>query len=332
MGKLQNTFSWSHSAASDFELCRRKRYWSKYAAWGGWERNAGAECRTAYRLNKMDNRFSVQGTVAEAAVLWMLRQQQAGLPVTEAAAWEQVAKGMLRQCWDASTGKAWARHPKACCLHEHYYPDLHDLSEREMMVQVADNVKACLKNFREDVLPRLADVRPEMEVPITVVGQGDPEHFVFEGVKIYAIPDYVFRRGETRHGETWHIWDWKSGRAKPEHAEQVALYALWAKVKHGIPPERVLLSLEYLQSGEHLELAVTNADLERVVERIRDSVQDMSQYLVAADTARNQAMPKAEWDLCFDPALCRRCAFYELCAPELAGLLEEEPLNDPEVD
>ena len=320
MAKLKNVFSWSHSAATDFELCRRKRYWSKYGAWGGWESNAPPECKTAYRLNKMDNRFSVQGTVAEEAVMWMLKEHQAGRAVNEEEAFQRVARGMLRRCWDESTQGVWRQRVKACCLHEHYYPAFHDMGEREMIFQVADAVKACLKNFREQVLPRLAHVTPEMEIPIAVVGKGDPEHFVFEGVKVYSIPDYVY----VEAGK-WHIVDWKSGKPKPEHASQVVMYALWAHEKHGVSPENITLSLEYLQSGERLELPVTAGDLEQARERLRDSVQDMSQYLIHADIQRNQALPKSEWDLCFDPGLCRRCAFFELCAPELEGLLDEIP-------
>ena len=317
MAKLQNVFSWSHSAATDFELCRRKRYWSKYGAWGGWERDATHECRTAYRLNKMDNRFSLQGVATEEAVMWMLRRHQAGTPVTEEEAFEEVARRFLRARWDESKTGAWRQNPKNCCLHEHYYPRFHSSSERDMIFGVAEVVKSCLRHFRTTVLPRLAHVTPEMEIPIAVVGKGDAEHFLFEGVKVYAIPDYVYVEDGI-----WNILDWKSGRPKPEHAAQICMYALWAHVKHGISADKIQLSLEYLQTGEQLELPVCDFDLEQARERLRDSVQDMAQYLENADPAANRALPKEEWDLCFDPELCSRCPFYELCAPELDGLFE----------
>jgi CRISPR/Cas system-associated exonuclease Cas4 (RecB family) len=319
MAKLQNVFSWSHSAATDFELCRRKRYWSKYGAWGGWERDASRECKTAYRLNKMDNRFSLQGVAVEDSVMWMLRQRQQGVNATEEQAFDTVARRLLRQGWDQSTQKVWRQNPKACCLHEHYYPRFHSKSERDMMIQIADNVKRCIHTFREQILPRLAHVTPDMEIPIQTVGKGDPEHFMFEGVKIYAIPDYVY----VEDGR-WHILDWKSGGAKPEHAAQIGMYGLWASVKHGIAPEQIALSLEYLQSGESVEVPLTAFDLEQARERLRDSVQDMSQYLEGADIARNVPLDREEWDPCYDPDICSRCPFYELCAPELAGLFDQD--------
>jgi len=319
MAKLVNTFSWSHSASSDFESCRRKRYWSKYGAWGGWEREASRECKTAYRLNKMTNRFCLYGVAAEDAMMWMLRQVQAGRSPTQQEAYDNVARPLLRKAWDESTTKVWQRVPKAACLHEHYYPQFHDLSDRQIMDQIADVVKTCLKGFEEHVLPRLADVTPDMEVPVQVVGRGDPEHFFFEGTKIYAIPDYVFVRDGV-----WHILDWKSGKEKEAHQEQVGLYALWALEKHQVPPEQVLLSLEYVQRGEHRSFSISETGLEAVRNRIRESVQDMSQYLVEADPVQNLPLPKVEWDLCFEPNLCRSCEFFQLCEPELREIMGNE--------
>ena len=319
MAKLVNTFSWSHSASHDFESCRRKRYWSKYGAWGGWERDASPECRTAYRLNKMTNRFCLYGIAAEDAVMWMLKEIQAGRTPTTEQAYDAVARPQLRRAWDESKGKVWQRVPKAACLHEHYYPQFHGLKDREIMEQIAGVVKASLQGFEEHVLPRISDVTPEMEIPVGIVGKGDPEHFFFEGVKIYAIPDYVF----VREG-VWHIIDWKSGAVKDAHREQIALYALWALEKHQIPPEKVVLSLEYLQKGEHQTFTVSDEDLERVRDRIRESVQDMSQYLVEADPEKNLPLPKPEWDMCYEPAVCRSCEFFQLCQPELQEVLGDE--------
>lgn len=319
MGKLINVFSWSHSAASDFEICRRKRYWSKYGAWGGWEREAPPECKTAYRLNKMTNRFCLYGVAAEDAVMWILRQHQEGKVVTADEAFDVVARPQLRKAWDESKGKAWAQRAKAACLHEHYYPQFCDLRDREIMQVIADVVKTCLNNFLTDVLPLLSEVKKEEEIEISSVGRGDPEHFMFEGVKIYAIPDYVYVQDGI-----WHIIDWKSGKPKAEHLEQVALYALWAQIKHGIPPEKIQLQLEYLQFNSRESFKITEADLEKVKARIRESVQDMGQYLVESDLNKNLGLPKAEWDMCYDMNVCKHCSFFELCKTELKDALGEE--------
>ncbi len=319
MAKLINVFSWSHSAAGDFEQCRRKRYWSKYGAWGGWEADASSECKTAYRLNKMTNRFCLYGVATEDAVMWMLRAFQQGRTVTVEEAFDAVARPQLRKAWDESTGKVWQRFAKAACLHEHYYPQFCDLKDMEIMRQIADVVKTCLKNFQESVLPRLAEIRPEMEIQVGVVGKGDAEHFLFEGVKVYAIPDYVY----VQEG-VWHIIDWKSGSPKPEHLEQLALYALWASVKHGIAADKIQLRLEYLQHGTHESFSVSEEELEVVKARILESVQDMAQYLEEGDFAKNIALPKVEWDMCYEAGICHQCSFFELCRRELKEALGDE--------
>jgi len=319
MAKLVNTFSWSHSAAGDFEICRRKRYWSKYGAWGGWERGASEECKRAYRLNKMTNRFCLYGVAAEDSVMWMLKQYQQGRTVSVEEAYDTVARPQLRKAWDESKGKAWEQRAKAACLHEHYYPQFCDLTDKEIMQVIADVVKACLNNFQKEVYPRLSQVTPEMEIPIAVVGKGDAEHFMLGEVKVYAIPDYVY----VENG-VWHIIDWKSGRRKEQHEAQLKLYALWAKVKHGISPDRIRLQLEYLQVGEHYEFTVTEEDLAEVVADISESVQDMRQYLEEGDLSKNVGLKKPEWDMCYEPSVCTRCSFFELCRLELKEALGDE--------
>jgi len=151
-----------------------------------------------------------------------------------------------------------------------------------------------------------------MEIPIATVGQGDPEHFLLDGVKVYAIPDYVY----VQNGH-WHIIDWKSGKQKDEHMIQVGIYALWAHLKHNVAPENITVSVEYLQHNVRTEQAVDAALLQDTLMHMRESVQDMQQFLVDNDLQKNVALPIDEWDMAYEPFLCHRCNFYELCKDEL---------------
>jgi hypothetical protein len=313
MAELKNTFSWSFSAAEDFEECRRKRYWSKYAAWNGWAERAPERARTAYRLNKMESRFSLQGRAVEMAVLWVLREGQAGRRVSADEAYQQIARPYLNKRWKESRDKVWRANPKAhCCLHEHYYPDLHQTPEKEWTAALSERVTRCIVHFIEKVLPRLEHVRPEQEVAIATPGQGgDPEYVEWNGVKIYAIPDYVYRVDEQ-----WHIHDWKTGKPKIEHKDQLAIYGLWAHLKHGVAPERITVYLEYLNEGIVAGEALTAGRLEEVRAFIRNSIADMSDYLEDGDLKRNAPLPQPDWDLAPTRGPCRTCNFYELCRPE----------------
>jgi len=313
MAELKNIFSWSFSAAEDFELCRRRRYWSKYAMWGGWKSTATEEQKTAYRLCKMDNCWGLMGQAAENAIMWALRQHQQGKAVSADAAWKTVSRPFLTQKWNESKEGKWRSSPKRfCCLREHYYRTMKD--ENEEKRRIAAQVQRCIENFIEKVLPRIKNVRPDQEFRIATQEQGgDVENFMYEGVKIYSIPDYAYR-----DGNKVHIHDWKAGKVKvDQHKLQLSLYALWAMLKHGAKLEDIYLYVEYLKEGQVLPFQLTEAELEETKMLISTSVGQMTEYLVDFDREKNIPIPKEEWELTDDPRNCAQCNFYELCRDEL---------------
>ncbi len=313
MAELRNTFSWSFSAADDFAECRRRRYWAKYAMWGGWSPNAAAGQQAAYRLSKMENRHSLAGQAVELAARWILRQCQEGRQVGAEEAYEAEARNFLLRRWKESKSMAWRVNPKKyCCLHEHYFGFFANADEKDIVAQLREHIKRCISNFVTEVAPRLASVRPEQEIRIAGVADGDPESFDFDGIKVYAIPDYVYRKGDV-----WHIHDWKAGHESDRHVEQMRLYGLWASLKHGVEPEHCQTHLEYLARGRTNSAKLGETDLEAAMNSIRTSVEEMSEYLLNSDRLRNEPLPMEEWELAATKAPCRFCNFLELCAPEL---------------
>ena len=314
MGKLENTFSWSFSAAADFDECRRRRFWNKYGMWGGWEKNSLPETKKAYQLNKMDNRWGLMGQAAENAVMRVLRQHQAGNPITAEEAFETVARPFLRQKWTESKRGEWKENPKKfCCLREHYYGVMGD--EKAVAEQMSGQIKTCIANFIGKVLPRIGTITREQELPVKTPDMGgDPESIEFNGVKMYVIPDYAYRIG----GQ-FHIHDWKAGKVKESHREQLGLYALWAREKFRAKPEDTFLYVEYLNEGQVAPFQLTAEDFQTLETRIEESVAEMTEYLVDFDRAKNVPLPKDEWELAADPASCKNCNFYELCKAELTS-------------
>ena len=318
MGQLKNTFSWSFSASADFEQCRRRRYWSKYGMWGGWGRNASDEQKTAYRLNKMDNRWGLMGQAAENAIMWVLKQRQQGNPVTADDGWKKIARPFMTKKWNESLEGNWRSAPKQfCCLRDHYYSKLSGEEEKEAKRKVAAQIQNCIENFINTVLPRIETIKPAQEFQIaTPEAGGDVEHFFYEGVKIYSIPDYAYKIGDEVH-----IHDWKAGKIKADqHKLQLSLYALWAIVKHGATLDKIFLYVEYLNEGQVLPFQITEEQLEETKMLMSDSVGEMTEYLVDHDRDKNEPLPKEEWELAMDPASCGMCDFYELCKPELDAL------------
>lgn len=313
MAKLQNVFSWSFSSASDFEECRRRRYWAKYGMWGGWDKNAPETARRAYQLSKMDNIYSLRGTAAELGAMWALRKLQNGKTVTVEEAYREGARPYLNAAWQDSKEKKWRINPKRhCCLREHYYRQWDPATEKEKTVAVISHVKTCITNFIEKVWPRLQEITIGDELFIAGPEDGDPEHFMYEDIKIYAIPDYAYHKGEQVH-----IHDWKSGRIRPEHRDQLCLYGLWAHTKLGKAPEQIIAYDEYLGEGKVAFEQLKAEDLEQVRQHIVMSVADMADYLEDGDIRRNEPLPKEEWELVGDQRICQRCNFHELCKDEL---------------
>ena len=313
MAELKNVFSWSFSAAEDFDQCRRRRYWSKYAMWGGWSNSSSEIQKTAYRLNKMDNRWGLMGQATEKAIMWILKEFQEGRIVTADDSWNHVARPFLSNKWNESIEGKWKNKPKQfCCLREHYYKQIEDdnLAKR----QIADQVKLCIENFIKIFLPRFDKIKSSQEIRIATPDMpGDSEHFFYEDIKIYSIPDYVYRIGDQIH-----IHDWKAGKMKPEqHRLQLSVYALWAIMKYEAEAQNIFLYVEYLKEGKILPFQLSDADLNETRLFLSDSVGEMSEYLVDFNREKNEALSKDEWELAPDSTSCRHCNFYELCESEL---------------
>lgn len=280
--------------------------------WGGWEKNAPPETKKAYQLNKMDNRWGLMGVATENTIMRVLRQHQAGNPIDAETAFETVARPFLRQKWTESKRGEWKNNPKQfCCLREHYYGTMGD--EKAVAEQMSGQIRNCIVNFIEKVLPRIGNVTREQELPVTTPDMGgDPENITWNGIKMYVIPDYAYRIG----GQ-FHIHDWKAGKVKEAHREQLGLYALWAREKFRAKAADTFLYVEYLNEGQVAPFQLTAEDFQTLEKTVEESVAEMTEYLVDFDRAKNTPLPKEEWELAADPASCKNCNFYELCREEL---------------
>lgn len=314
MGELKNVFSWSFSAGDDFDQCRRRHYWKKYGSWGGWNKSASEDTKKAYMLKNMQNRWSLMGHAAEMSIMWMLKEHQKNNNVNSDDAWNQKARPFLTQRWNESTNGLWKQNPKKfCLLSEHYYDK--QVDEKKVKQAIAQQIKNCIKQFEETILPRLSDIEINQEVKIITADMpGDVEHFTFEGVKIYAIPDYAYRIGDQIH-----IHDWKAGKVKIEqHRLQLSLYALWAVVKYQVKLENIFLYIEYLNEAKVFPFQINENDLENVKERVGESIGEMTEYLIEYDREENNPLPIEEWEITSDRSNCFFCNFKELCKTEFS--------------
>ena len=316
MAELKNKFTWSFSSSNDFEQCRRRHYWKKYGSWDGWNKSSDPDKQKAYLLSKMQNRWSLIGVVAEQSIMWMLKQHQSKNFVNHNDVWNEISRPLLTQKWNESKEGRWNENPKRfCLLSEHYYEK--DIDEIAIKKQIANQVKNCILNFEKSFLPRFSSVEDIQEIKIlTPETPGDIEHFIFEGVKIYSIPDYAYRINNDIH-----IHDWKAGKVKTkEHRAQLSLYALWAIEKYNYNLENIFLYIEYLNEPKVDPFQISKNELNLVKAKMEESVAEMTEYLVDFDREKNVPLPKDEWEITADRSNCRFCNFKELCVDEFENM------------
>jgi CRISPR/Cas system-associated exonuclease Cas4 (RecB family) len=131
--------------------------------------------------------------------------------------------------------------------------------------------------------------------------------FDFEGTKVYAVPDFAYRDPEG----VVRILDWKTGRGRPEHRLQLAIYFLYAEATWGCDPERTLGIDVYLDEGGWSEHEFDAADLDRVRAELHDSLEAMRALHFDADEEEGdrERFPMV------DPGSreCASCNYRELC-------------------
>jgi hypothetical protein len=112
--------------------------------------------------------------------------------------------------------------------------------------------------FRDSFPPLLRRWAPQPELYVKVVLAGGR-------VVMSGAPDLVL--GRTRK----LVIDFKTGRAWPEHPEDMRFYALLLLLRTGVPPYRV--ATFFLDSGEWQSEDVTRQTLDRAVDRVVDTAQ-----------------------------------------------------------
>ena len=322
MPELKNTFCWSFSQAKEFAECKRRYYLNRHGSWKGWDAMAPADARAAYRLKQMRNKWALIGEAVDKAILDVLSRMVVNAPISEAQALERAARE-LRTAWKQHQTGKWREDPKHhVCIRELYYNEItaEPGIDRDMWVErVKGRTDTCVKNFFTHVLPQLRGLAAAQVLPVARVQQGDPEHFHLARVKIYAIPDYAYRKDNCIV-----IHDWKTGMRRDEHERQLGIYGLWAHTKHGVLPPAIQLYIEYLESGETQPVGYDVGKASAMCDFIMESVNQMRKYLVDGDIDKNEPLPIEAFPKTDDLARCRNCNYREACNRKFVGLVDNE--------
>jgi hypothetical protein len=130
-----------------------------------------------------------------------------------------------------------------------YWSDLDRFEAAELVAEAGRRLGLFRDSFPP--LPRAWSPQAELRVRVRLAGGG---------VVLSGAPDLVIGRSRRL------VVDFKSGRALPEHPEDMRFYALLLLLRTGVPPYRV--ATFFLDSGEWQAEDVTDRTIERAMDRV----------------------------------------------------------------
>lgn len=291
-------WSWSLSRHRTFKKCLRKYYYQYYKSHNGWEWDAPKENKKVYRLKKLQSIDAVLGTT----IHHLLHQIMAdGFPLKRKVLDKKIKTELNEAVRSSQNIPAWEVNPSNhTMLQEVYYND--EISERKINK---------IKYKKEQILNYLLntdlvdDIRNSYY--LKSFDTSTFENFDFNGTKVYAIPDLIYRKGKNK---TPHIIDWKTGKQKNSEVDQLKLYAYYYYNEYDYQGviDSVFIYLYEQKTEEHQ----FNTDIISEIEKkITKSIKEMQQYL--KEVKWNMPKEKEYFELRENDVVCSFCKFRELC-------------------
>lgn len=327
----------SASFVQRWRSCRRAAFWHTWWSWGGWKggQNHGTESRRlAYALKGGVSTWTVAGSTVHryAARAARLAGHGRELPDRETTANQAVAD--YRETVDKASRRSWKRSTKrAPILLDSFYGEV----DPELVEIGADRVRASVLELLVDehlqVLSSEARagrrplVHVEDPIRIDLVPELEPQADgarlltagISELVRLWLVPDlaYTVEAPGSGGARDLVIVDWKTGRPKPEHLDQLRIYGSWAMAL-AWSADRVLLVADYLQIGEVREVRFTPAEAREAVAGLVEVVAEVLDA-VEGDSLAGELVPRMDasgstWPpLAEDDPACKMCDYRRLC-------------------
>ena len=127
------------------------------------------------------------------------------------------------------------------------------------------------------------------------------------GLKAYCKVDFLFSIGDKVH-----IIDWKSGKKKESHIEQLLGYATFASYHFRKPIDKIETTVSYiLPEYEEKTVIFNQTDLDEFPNRVKRETEEMYSYLV--DIEQNKPKTKDNFPMTENIRTCKFCNYKELC-------------------
>lgn len=300
------TFSMTRATALDPEAgCPRAHWYEKYHAQGGYRYPVTDTRRQAFILKSVSNQYSLLGDIVHALAAEAL--QDGDITPENVRGWmlEEGRKRVAQAIAD-SKGRGWIDDPK----HVTHLIE-HDQGRDVKASAIISKLNLHVRNMtardeaweggRNLFFDHLRN-RERIEIVERLIRWDGLD------MPMWLSPDVL-----AAHGDVACIDDWKTGRQKDAHADQLDGYAAWAGKALGY--RRVILRLIY--TGETpVRVVRREIDPDEAFRRLQSQVSDFQQqlagYLVDGDVARNEPKPMDAWPT--NPgSRCRWCSFAGMC-------------------
>ena len=300
-------FSWSVSRHDSFSTCKRKYFYSYYAA------NEDPEI---HRLKKLSALPMWAGNVVHSTIENFLKAHDAiPSPEGQEAIIRAAVHGDMLASWKESEANAITFR-----LFEHEYQVPIDADDKKIVV---GTVMRSLKNFfRSDLLREVMAVGRAQWLTIE-----DLVSFDVAGVPVFLRMDLAYRDKDGRVV----IVDWKTGRGEGRFSEvQLAGYALYAAQQGWVKSaDELRTELAYLAIPRYVRRSVDQKRLDHAHAFIAKSASTMKALLLdpIANLGRLEDFPMID-----RPQTCRRCNFRRLCFPraeDMRPAIIDQPAASP---
>jgi hypothetical protein len=311
---MPGPFSWSASRHDTFASCKRRYYYSYYAAlddpeiyrlkklsalplWAGSVVHDTIEAflRANDRLPSPEDQEALIRSVVHSGMVGDWRSSEAGFPPIDDQPCER----------DSAPRGDHPRLPFRLFEHEYEIP----VAQEDKRIAVNVVMRSLKHFFRSQTLRRALEVGRERWLALE-----DLVSFQVGEVEVFVRMDLAYRD----HDGRVVIVDWKTGRNEGRFNEvQVAGYALYATEQGWVTePEQISTELNYLVVPKVVRRSVNRKAVENARRFILKSAGTMKAMLLdpLENVARLEDFPMVE-----RPQLCRRCNFRRLCFPPPAG-------------
>ena len=291
-------FSWSSSREKEWERCRREYWYSRYASWGWWkEKPKGQKYEIMIHKSLTSLPAFTGDCVHKALELWF-QSKKKGNELSAKDLYDKSVE-IFREGWRQSAGEDWKARPnKSIHLQEHHFGEEIVKSQTESARLLLEQ---CANYFvKSSDLAMVREVNPKQYLSLETLGT-----YLFEGVKVYAVPDFAYH-----DGATVHIWDWKTGKPREEDMYQLYTYALYGREKWSASLDNTVLHVAYLGEGHVNTTEVDLRYLSYVEQRMSLAMHQMFDSHYDPD---KEGPIMSNWPASPESRKCGKCRFRSLC-------------------